>query len=123
MSVDQIAQQFVQHYYQTFSTNRQGLVSLYQQDSILTFEGEQHVGAQAIALKLQQLPFQTVQHTPMTMDVQPSINQSCILIFVNGTLKVDNEANQLKFSQVFQLVSSGGSNFYVKNDMFRINVG
>ena len=119
---EQIAQQFAQHYYQTFSTNRPGLGSLYQADSIFTFEGEQHVGAQAIVMKLQQLPFQTVQHQVISMDVQQS-SENAILVFVNGTLKVDQDVNQLKFSQCFQLVSSGGSNFYVKNDMFRINVG
>ena len=96
---------------------------IYQQDSTLTFEGEQYTGTQAIAGKFAALPFQQIQFQVVTKDIQMGINQNCLLIFVNGTLRIDNEANNLKFSQIFQLVSSGGSNFYVRNDMFRINVG
>ena len=32
------AQAFTDHYYNTFDTNRQGLASLYQEQSLLTFE-------------------------------------------------------------------------------------
>ena len=123
MSADQIAEQFLNHYYGTFSSNRPALQSLYQQDSTLTFEGEQYTGTQAIAGKFAALTFQQIQFQVVTKDIQMGINQNCLLIFVNGTLRIDNEANNLKFSQIFQLVSSGGSNFYVRNDMFRINVG
>ena len=123
MSADQIAEQFLNHYYSTFQTNRPGLATLYQQDSTMTFEGEIFTGQQAIAGKFQALPFQSILFQVVTKDIQMGINQNCLLIFVNGTLRIDNEANNLKFSQMFQLVSSGGTNFYVRNDMFRINVG
>lgn len=34
-------QAFADHYYNTFDTNRAGLGSLYQDQSLLTFEGQQ----------------------------------------------------------------------------------
>ena len=123
MSADQIAEQFLNHYYGVFSTNRAGLASLYQQDSTMTFEGEQFTGTQDIAGKFAALPFQQIQFQVVTKDIQMGINSNCLLIFVNGTLRIDGESNNVKFSQMFQLVSSGGSNFYVRNDMFRLNYG
>ena len=101
MSADQIAEQFLNHYYGTFSSNRPALTSLYQQDSTLTFEGEAFSGPQAIAGKFAALPFQQIQFQVVTKDIQMGINQNCLLIFVNGTLRIDNEANNLKFSQIF----------------------
>ena len=52
MSADQIAEQFLNHYYGTFSSNRAALQSLYQQDSTLTFEGEQYTGTQVDCRKI-----------------------------------------------------------------------
>ena len=105
MSADQIAEQFLNHYYGTFSSNRPALQSLYQQDSTLTFEGEQYTGTQAIAGKFAALPFQQIQFQVVTKDIQMGINQNCLLIFVNGTLRIDNEANNLKFSQSSNLLA------------------
>ena len=36
-----LLQAFVEHYYRTFDTNRSGLLSLYQEQCMLTFEGQQ----------------------------------------------------------------------------------
>ena len=40
-----VLQAFVSHYYQTFDTNRAQLVGLYQNESMLTWEGQQIRGA------------------------------------------------------------------------------
>jgi len=47
-----IGKAFVQHYYQTFDTNRPALQTLYQEASMLTFENEQFMGIQPIMQKL-----------------------------------------------------------------------
>ncbi len=39
-----IGQQFVQHYYNVFDTNRPQLKELYTDDSMLSFEGDQFKG-------------------------------------------------------------------------------
>ena len=54
-----------------------------------------------------------------SVDAQPSGNG--ILVFVNGDLKVDDNANVLKFAQVFQLIPTDQSlgNFWIFNDVFR----
>ena len=80
-------QAFAEHYYSTFDTNRTALVGLYQENSILTFEGSKVQGSQAIAAKLTSLPFQQCQHKVSSLDVQPSISGG-IVVFVTGQLLV-----------------------------------
>ena len=67
------------------------------------------------------LPFKTVSHNLKSLDCQPS---GCggIIVHVVGELKVDEEKNPLKFSQVFHLMPQEKS-FWVVNDMFRLNIG
>jgi hypothetical protein len=63
MAVDfqTLGSQFVQFYYATFDTNRAGLMSLYNEESMLSFEGEQFKGLAAIQQKLAEgLSFATV---------------------------------------------------------------
>ena len=55
-----IIQAFQEHYYNTFSSNRQALAGLYKEDAFLTFEGQTVQGNQAITQKLTALPFQQV---------------------------------------------------------------
>ena len=116
----EIGKQFVTHYYNTFDTNRSALHSLYQDTSMLTFEGDQFLGATAILQKLTTLQFQTVAHKTTSVDCQPGPAGS-IVVFVTGQLAVDASPNPLQFSQTFQLMPNGGS-WYVHNDMFRLNL-
>lgn len=116
-----VARAFTDHYYQTFDTNRSGLASLYQNESMLTFEGQQFMGAQAIVEKLTGLPFQSVQHRVVSLDAQPSVGGG-LVVFVTGQLITDGESKPLNFSQVFALMNTGGS-YVVTNDMFRLNYG
>lgn len=55
-NVDEVAKAFVQFYYQTFMANRPGLEAVYHANSMMTFEGQQVLGAKAIAEKLAVLP-------------------------------------------------------------------
>lgn len=50
--INSVAQNFIRYYYQTFTTNRAGLASLYQPSSQLSFEGQPFQGPQAITEKL-----------------------------------------------------------------------
>lgn len=80
-------QAFLDYYYNMFSTNRAGLAGLYQEASMLTFEGNKFQGVQAIITKLTSLPFQnaTVQRT--SSDFQPSVSGG-IVVFVCGNITV-----------------------------------
>lgn len=117
--VDSIAKAFALHYYDTFKNNRQGLASLYQNESIMSWEGQRHVGQPAIVQHLVGLPFQKVEHQLTTLDAQPS-TQNGVIVFITGQLLVDAESKPLKFSQIFNLVQVGTS-YVVSNDMFRLN--
>lgn len=71
---------------------------------MLTFEGEQVMGSEAIVQKFSKIG--KVQHDVKSMDVQPSQNPSAIIIFVTGSVRIDG-GNPLHFCEVFQLVSTG----------------
>jgi len=87
---------------------------------MLTWEGQKMQGAANIVQKLTSLPFQSCTHHVSTMDCQPSGQTGGIIVSVTGQLLVEGEQHPLKFSQVFQLMPAGG-NFFVLNDIFRLN--
>merc|ERR1712008_24658 len=118
----QVGEQFCQHYYMAFDRNRQELAPLYADTSMLTFEGEQFQGIQAIVTKLAGLPFQKVAHQIVKCDCQPCPPNG-ILIFVTGNLLVDDNTSPLKFAQVFQLCTAPSGSYFCQNDMFRLNIG
>lgn len=122
-NIDEVARQFVAFYYQTFTSNRANLGSLYQEHSMLTFEGQQVAGTSNIVSKLTALPITTIQPQIDTLDAQPSHpSAGSILIFITGRMQVDQESQPMRFSQTFQLLPSGGT-FYIFNDIFRLNYG
>ncbi|KZO95752.1 nuclear transport factor 2 [Calocera viscosa TUFC12733] len=117
-----IGQQFVSYYYTTFDGGRNGLLPLYREGSMLTFEGAQIMGAASIIEKLTSLPFEKVQHRVDTIDAQPSNAQGGLMVMVTGALVVDDSPNPLHFCQAFQLLPESGS-YFVQNDVFRLNYG
>jgi len=119
-----IAQAFAKHFYSLFENDRGKLFTLYQNNSALTFEGNLLHGAQAIGAKYATLGFKKVRCRVVSLDCQLSPS-SGILLFVCGELKVDDTENPIKFSQVFHLLPSDpqAKNFYIHNDMFRLNYG
>lgn len=100
MDPDTLSKTFVEHYYNTFDTNRPALIGLYQEGSMLTFEGEKIKGAQAISNKLNGLGFQQCKHHISTVDCQPSGLLDSMIVFVSGNLQLPGEEHMLKFSQV-----------------------
>ncbi|XP_074275225.1 nuclear transport factor 2B-like [Silene latifolia] len=121
MNPEEIARAFVEHYYSTFDTNRSGLASLYQENSMLTFEGQPFMGAQNIVGKLAGLPFDQCKHHISTTDCQPSGPPGALIVFVSGNLQLAGEQHPLKFSQMFHLMPTPQGSFYVQNDIFRLN--
>eukprot|EP00927_Polykrikos_kofoidii_P061838 TRINITY_DN56666_c0_g1_i1.p1 TRINITY_DN56666_c0_g1~~TRINITY_DN56666_c0_g1_i1.p1 ORF type:complete len:149 (+),score=17.51 TRINITY_DN56666_c0_g1_i1:60-449(+) len=119
-----VGEQFVGAYYQMYDSNRASLVPLYNDSSLMTFEGDEVMGGQAIVQKLAGLPFQSVRHQVVKADYHPSPGTQNVLIFITGNLFVDNSPNPLKFAEVFNLGAvPGGGNFFIQNQMFRLNIG
>ncbi|CAN4082282.1 unnamed protein product [Withania somnifera] len=121
MDPDSVARAFLEHYYTTFDNNRSGLANLYQEGSMLSFEGVNIQGAQNIVGKLTSLPFQQCKHNINTVDCQPSGPAGGMLVFVSGNLQLPGEQHALKFSQMFHLMPTTQGSFYVLNDIFRLN--
>jgi hypothetical protein len=84
---ESVGKAFLSHYYQHFETNRAGLANLYQDASLLTFEGQRFQGPQAIIQKLSSLPFAQCKVHTSSMDFQPSISGG-IIVFVTGQVLV-----------------------------------
>ncbi|KAJ6021309.1 hypothetical protein N7540_006813 [Penicillium herquei] len=116
-----IAQQFVQFYYNTFDENRAGLLPLYRDHSMLTFETTSCMGAGNIVEKLTELPFQKVRHQIATLDAQPTHGDG-VVVLVTGALIVDEEQRPMNYTQCFKLMPDQGS-FFVLNDVFRLVMG
>jgi hypothetical protein len=87
---------------------------------MLTFEGQQVQGAQSIVEKLKSVG--QVSHQVKSMDVQPSNSSTALIIFVTGSVQIGGD-NPLHFCEFFHLVSSGPGQYYVHNDVFRLNYG
>jgi hypothetical protein len=87
---------------------------------MMTFEGQQTQGPANIIAKFKTVG--QVQHQVKSMDVQPSQSQAALVIFVTGTIKIGGD-NPLHFCEFFQLVSTGPGQYYVHNDVFRLNYG
>ncbi|KAF8919237.1 nuclear transport factor 2 [Hymenopellis radicata] len=117
-----IAVEFVNFYYGTFDANRANLLSLYRDGSMMTWEDTQLMGAGPIVEKLTSLPFQTVKHTVVKCDPQPSLTPGSMIVLVTGNLQIDDGEQKLPFTQTFQLVQEGET-YYVFNDIFRLNIG
>lgn len=121
MDPDSLSKEFVEHYYSQFDTNRQSVVGLYQEDSMLTFEGQKIYGVQAISEKFESLGFQQCKHIISTVDCQLSGPAGGMLVFVSGHLQLPGEEHLLSFSQLFHIVPSHQGSFYLFNDVFRLN--
>ncbi len=87
---------------------------------MLSFEGEQFQGVQAILDKFSS--FGNIKHEIKSFDAQPSVNNG-IICFVSGDLFIDSSENPVKFAQVFQLFPGGSAGYFCFNDMFRLNYG
>ncbi|OJJ85679.1 nuclear transport factor 2 family protein [Aspergillus glaucus CBS 516.65] len=118
-----IAEQFVQFYYNTFDNARGNLSGLYREHSMLTFETESLQGSGPIAEKLISLPFAKVAHQVSTLDAQPSNEQGGILVMVTGALLIDEEQRPMNYTQTFQLQPDGSGSYFVFNDIFRLVYG
>ena len=87
---------------------------------MLTFEGQQLLGPENIMGKLKGVG--SVKHTVKTIDIQPSKDPNAIVIFVTGAIQIGGD-NPLHFCEFFQLVGTGPGQYYVHNDVFRLNYG
>ena len=87
VDAEAVGNAFLSYYYGMFESNRAGLVSLYQDQSMLTFMGDKFQGPQAIGQKLGALPFAGCKVTPSTTDFQPSVSGG-VIVFVTGHILV-----------------------------------
>jgi hypothetical protein len=121
-NLETVGSQFLQFYYTQFQNDRKGLSSVFNDHSMLSFEGEQFMGAANIINKFLALGMQSIAHQVLSTDVQPSPVTGGIIIFVTGALQMDQDA-PMKFSQVFILNPTPSGSFYVHNTIFRLNFG
>eukprot|EP00730_Choanoeca_flexa_P010556 TRINITY_DN18617_c0_g1_i1.p1 TRINITY_DN18617_c0_g1~~TRINITY_DN18617_c0_g1_i1.p1 ORF type:complete len:127 (+),score=19.30 TRINITY_DN18617_c0_g1_i1:195-575(+) len=115
-----IGNAFVQHYYELFMGDRSQLLQLYQDDSLMSFEGAQVQGLEGIGEKLSQLSFQSVTFQFTEIDCQPRADGG-IVVFVLGQIQTDEDPIK-GFSQTFVLAPTAEGSWYIQNDIFRLNL-
>ena len=89
---------------------------------MLTFEGGEFLGQELIMQKLLSLKFSSA-HSVKWIDCQPAGGKN-IIVTVSGEMIIDGDKDRpVKFNQVFHLVplKENGSNYWVHNDIFRLN--
>ena len=77
-------------------------------------------GQQLIMNKLQSVG--QVHHAVKTVDHQLSVTDSALIVFVSGTLQIGGD-NPLHFCEMFQLVAIAPGQYYIHNQVFRLNYG
>ena len=128
---NEIATGFLEFFNGAFdSEDRTQLAPLYQETSMLTYEGTQMQGTDAIInffanpeLTVKEggstiSRFQTRTHVT-TCDAQPS-GESGVLVFVTGNMETEGEEHPQKFSHVFTLVPTDDAQFWIQNQIFRL---
>ena len=115
-----VGQQFVNHYYSSFK-DKAALAGLYTDQSLLTYEGEQFMGVEAIMGKLSGLPNIDFDATNAVTDFQPSVNEG-IFAMINCSMAIDG-GQPLRFTQTFLLQKGGEAGYYVHNEVFRLSLG
>ncbi|OAY69850.1 Nuclear transport factor 2 [Ananas comosus] len=114
-----MVREFAEHYCMTFNRNRAALGELYQEGSMLTFEGDKIQGAQAIVAKLASLPFRL--HDIYNVDCcQHSDPQGGLLVTVYGVIQPAGENHRSEFSQVFNLLPANQGSYKVLNHTIRL---
>jgi len=115
-----IGQEFVKAYYSVFDgmkAKRGELAQFYTDHSLMTFEGSQISGKEAVMGKITGLPFEKIQRDLTTVDCQPTFDGG-VLITVLGQIKLDEDPIH-GFAQTFVLRPKDSS-FYVAHDTFRL---
>lgn len=96
--------------------------SLYQQGSVLIWEGRRVEGPTDIAGKFAQLGQQGLKFDKPQVDCTLSNNPNSLLIFVTSKIIIGQD-NPLHFAHFFHLVSTGPGQFYIHNEIFRLIYG
>ena len=113
-----VGENFVKHFYSTYNQPREQLMSLFSDQSMLSFEGEQFLGQEQIYGKLSS--FGQLTHKINSMDLQPTVGEG-IIAFVSGELSIEG-GQPMMFTEVFHLQKGGPNGYYVHNDIFRLNL-
>lgn len=109
VNFEEVSKAFTQHFYMTFDTNREGLASLYTDQSLMTYEGTQIMGQAAIMNKYRSLGFNQAKHNIKTQDAHPNpLQPNAVIVFVTGDLQIEGQEYPMKFAEVFHLVQTGG---------------
>ncbi|KAF2236790.1 NTF2-like protein [Viridothelium virens] len=129
-----IAEQFVEFYYRSFDQKAwDELGAYYQLGSWYTWQGDAVENTKesptAILDKLKTLPFEKITHALVSnptedwrdaIRAQPVANSGAIAVAVMGRFSVDQEGNQLPFTQTFLLMPIPQGGYYIQSDFFRI---
>ena len=120
MEPQELVTNFLNTYYGTMISNRETMINFYRENSCLSYEGDHRRGLKDILEKFRGLSFKNIQYNFENHDFQPS-PMGGLLVAVNGKLLMDGE-NNFAFFQVFHLMQDQASNWFLSNDIFRLEI-
>ncbi|KAJ0469630.1 putative nuclear transport factor 2, NTF2-like domain superfamily [Helianthus annuus] len=123
MDPDALSKAFVEHYYSTFDTNRAGLANLYQESSMLTFEGQRFKDLRTSSTSSPLSPSSSANTaSPPSIASPPVPPVVCLfLLVVIFNLPVNSMLLSSVRFEMFHLMPTPQGSFYVFNDIFRLN--
>jgi hypothetical protein len=122
MSVQSVANLFLEQYYSVMQLNREGrqaLVNFYSNGSQMTYTGTSYRGLKDISEKIESFGFEKIEYKITSSDIQEGPINGSILVFVNGYLQMDG-SEQFRFAQIFNIIPNGSGGYYIHNDIFTI---
>jgi len=116
-----IGQSFAKQYYAQFDASAESRSTLgcfyHAEHSLMSFEGVQVQGSQAILEKIKGFTFKTIRRGITAVDCQPTFDGG-VIVNVLGQLQMDEDPAH-GFTQTFVLKPANGS-FFIQHDMFRL---
>ncbi|KRX13619.1 putative nuclear transport factor 2, partial [Trichinella nelsoni] len=124
---ENVGMAFVQHFYNLFDVSsgdqrKASIADLYDnENSYVTFEGNQIKGKNAVLEMYGGLPFRSIQRVLTKVDCQP-LEDGSILVVVLGQLKTDDDPPQ-GYNHTFILRQHAGhGQYFISNEVFRLSL-
>lgn len=123
--LQRFARAFVDWYYGKFNTNKEEVLGLYNESSLVTFQEKQYSGTNQMTNKLwieetitSPYLIQMTKTPSPFFTIQPSIGNT-VLISVQGNCRMTpEEAEEIGFFEIFLVAQVEGGGFVILNQIF-----
>ncbi|MDX3103437.1 ketosteroid isomerase family protein [Nonomuraea angiospora] len=117
MDVRQKAYEFIDSYYDVFKTARANIGSMYRENSVLNYDGDEAVGPAAIVDALADVA--NWDYASRLVDIMPQADGTAVVL-VTGALTLPSWDGAVSaFAETFVLMQDDDGSYYADYDTFR----